>query len=301
MPGLGAAGRIGGGVLVAWLVFARAPAPRGRRLHPHRNVGQVRQQVLLDQVGVHRVVHRRDELHHGALELVVQVQAELHAHIKRASRFAQQPAQGMRADGQGLGIEGRASDDHAETLPEQEQGKAVADLGPHGDLVQCAAFVHRAVFHQGQHPWHGRRAFLVGILLRLVLDRGERRLQPHKETRGHVGAHALEFAQRVEGLLLHIVAARLFGQLEQVLLEFVQRDREATVEFVGDVVEHAFEQRAHPGAERRAVRAKDAGRCSPVWTGLAWFGFPVAIRLILCERRGLSQPLLRPCAKVKNS
>ena len=93
-------------------------------------------------------------------------------------------------------------------------------------------------------------------------------LEEQQEARRKIGAATFHFAQRIEKTFLQIIAARLFGELEQLLLELPQHGGDAAIDFVGDKVEHAFEQHTHAAwkltlTERCARRRIGAGRkCS---------------------------------------
>ncbi len=185
----------------------------------HRDEGQRWQHPLLDQVVVQRVEQQVGVRQHHALELAVEQHTVLLAQAEAAGRLAENAAHRVRPYRQGLGVESRTSGDHAKALAQQEQRQAVADLSAGGDLVENAAFVDVDVVDQRQ--LYGLRGVTTHAVDALVLQRGQAGLQADQEARDQIAAAAFDFAQCLETVLLHFVAARLFGELEQVLLHLV--------------------------------------------------------------------------------
>ncbi len=73
-----------------------------------------------------------------------------------------------------------------------------------------------------------------------------------QEARRNIRATALDLTERLEACVLLIVAARSLGELEQLLLELIQRARDRVLELIGGSLEKPFEERTHA---RRQVRS----------------------------------------------
>lgn len=247
-------------VLPKWLARDELAFCSVRRARRH--VLQVGQHTVAGEVVVQLLDQRTVVAHYLALEGAVHQQADVDVHADPLDRAPDRAAQRLRPDRQRLGVEGGAPGQHAEALAEQEQRQAVADLGTPGDLVQRRGFVQYQILDQTQFA-KGASPFDPRIVLGRVLEGGQRGFQAEQETRGQIGAAALDLAQCLETTLLQLVVLCLFGELEQLLLELVQRRDQSAVELVGDVIENAFQQRTH-SARESALRERGtwAARCA---------------------------------------
>src|SRR5689334_17852289 len=133
-------------------------------------------------------------------------------------------------------------------MRERVERLAVADLGLRDDLLQREIFLE----HFGIDELERRAAYRgAGALVRFGrparrrIDVRERGFDVQQEPRRNVGAPAPDLAQRLETCVLLLVAARALGELEELLLELVERARDRVLELVRRALEQAFEQRAH--------------------------------------------------------
>ncbi len=240
----------------------------------------MRQHALTGEEAVERLVQRADQAHDLSLELPVDQQPVFVVQVESGHRGAQKGAERARAHRQPFRLEGRASGHHAKTLTQQEQGQAVAHLGTAGDLAQQHVLLELDIRHQAELA-EGHAGVVAGqwTALRRVLQGRQSTFQGNEEARDHIGATALDLTQRLETGGLDVAAAGLVGELEQLLLGFVERELEATLELVGAELQHAFQQLTHaprqgPLRQPHAVAGIDgrkAGaqhRCAPRSCGL---------------------------------
>ena len=89
-----------------------------------------------------------------------------------------------------------------------------------------------------------------------AVERGEGCLQPDDEARRDVGAAAADLAQGLEAAVLVLVRLGLFGQLEQLLLELVERRGDALLQRHAGDRKHRLEHRARTRRQRRLLEVR---------------------------------------------
>lgn len=180
-----------------------------------------------------------------ALELPEHQQPVFQRQVQATGGLLHDPAEDLRTDRQLLGFEGRPAGHDPEALAQQVQRQAGAHLGATGDRVELGRLLLLVLSQQLQLGAAGSADRTGGVLAAAQVQVGQGRLQSDHEARREVGTAALHRPQGLEAGLLHLVAAGLLGELEQLLLDVVERRGQAPLELVAGVLEHALEQAAN--------------------------------------------------------
>ena len=211
---------------------------------------------MLDAQLVELLVEAAELGHADAIEGAEQQHPVLELDVQARGGVAQALAQAVRAHRQFVGFQRRRAREHAEALAQREQRLAVADLGLAGDFLQRQRFLEFLGLDQRQvlalAARHAREARHVVA----AVERGEGCFQPDDEARRDVGAAAADLAQGFEAAVLVLVRLGLFGQLEQLLLELVERRGDALLQRHAGDRKHRLEHRARTRRQRRLLEVR---------------------------------------------
>ena len=89
-----------------------------------------------------------------------------------------------------------------------------------------------------------------------AVEGGECRFQADHEARRDIGAPAADLAQGLEAAVLVLVGLGLLGQLEQLLLELVERRSDALLQRHAGDRKHRLEHRARTRRQRRLLEVR---------------------------------------------
>jgi len=198
-------------------------------------------------------------LHHVRLEGAVEQQLGGHAHLQPLAGGAQQPAQHVGAQRQGLRPVGRPRGQHAEALAQQQQRDATALRLAPGDVAQDDLAVQVLVLDQGQAAEFDRGGRGRLRLHRRVLAQPRQDVLQVGQVAGHqVGAALPQLLQLGETLGLFLRAACALGLAEQLPFELVQRQVQRGAQGLCGQRVDRLQDLAHARRERR--RGQRQGR-----------------------------------------
>lgn len=166
-------------------------------------------------------------------------------------------AQGVRPHRKMFGVEGRGTGQHAEALPHQLQGQAVAQAATGGDVPKQRALVHLGIVEQAPFL-SGQGEVLQFAREARRVQLGEFRLQFPDELWNQFEGTLAQAPQRFAVRALGLGTAGTFGQPAKFKLGFVQHDLQLPFQFAGDRALHVLEHALHPW--RQVDRRQGAGQ-----------------------------------------